>query len=232
MAKRFTDTEKWADPWFRKLPPKIKLFWFYVTENCDPAGVWKVDLELASFMIGQSYKETEIFQGLGNRIERVGQGSDYWLIPQFCRFQYGITEFRDDFNPHKPILNSLRKHNIVSRVSQGLADPSNGRVLDKDKDMDMDKESLKDGGVGEGKKKRFQKPTPDEVSQYAKSISFILDGRKFVDYYESKGWLVGKSPMKDWKACVRTWKSNKYGGSNGNQRQGSLDIAGAGKYSD
>jgi len=54
--------------------------------------------------------------------------------------------------------------------------------------------------------KRFIKPTPQEVTEYAKSIEYILDGEAFCDFYESKGWVVGKSPMKSWPAAVRTWK--------------------------
>lgn len=52
------------------------------------------------------------------------------------------------------------------------------------------------------------KPTPIEVANYAYSIGFILDGDYFCDYYESKGWVIGKSPMKNWQAAVRTWKRN------------------------
>jgi hypothetical protein len=54
--------------------------------------------------------------------------------------------------------------------------------------------------------KRFVKPSPEEVTSYAKSIDFDLIGQVFTDFYESKGWKVGKTPMKDWKAAVRTWK--------------------------
>ena len=35
-----------------------------------------------------------------------------------------------------------------------------------------------------------------------------MDPERFYDFYESKGWRVGKEPMKDWKACVRTWEKN------------------------
>ena len=56
---------------------------------------------------------------------------------------------------------------------------------------------------------RFQKPTPDEVTNYARKIGFILDGNQFCDFYESKGWMVGKSPMKVWQAAVRTWKAKE-----------------------
>lgn len=60
---------------------------------------------------------------------------------------------------------------------------------------------------------RFTKPTSAEVTGYAAGIGFALDGERFCDYYESKGWLVGKSPMKSWRAAVRTWAR----GSDGTQ---------------
>ncbi len=56
-----------------------------------------------------------------------------------------------------------------------------------------------------GTTKRFVKPSAEEVFQYAQSLNFKLNGQQFCDYYETKGWVVGKSPMKDWKAAVRTW---------------------------
>ena len=60
------------------------------------------------------------------------------------------------------------------------------------------------------KTKKFVKPTPEEITEYAKSKDFILDGEYFYDKYESNGWMVGKAKMKDWKAVVRTWKKNKF----------------------
>ena len=55
---------------------------------------------------------------------------------------------------------------------------------------------------------KFQKPTPQEVCDYAKSIGYDLDGGRFCDYYESRGWLIGKTRMKNWRAAVRTWRRN------------------------
>lgn len=57
---------------------------------------------------------------------------------------------------------------------------------------------------------KFKKPTVDEVREYCEERKNNIDAQQFVDYYESKGWLVGKSPMKDWKACVRTWERNRF----------------------
>ena len=51
------------------------------------------------------------------------------------------------------------------------------------------------------------KPTPEQVTEYAKSIGFNLDGEEFVDHYEANGWMVRpRMPMASWKATVRTWK--------------------------
>ena len=57
-------------------------------------------------------------------------------------------------------------------------------------------------------KSTFIKPNSKEINEYAKSIGFELQGDQFFDHYEARGWLIGKNPMKDWKAAVRTWKRN------------------------
>lgn len=58
------------------------------------------------------------------------------------------------------------------------------------------------------RRKPFVQPTPEEVSVYAAGIGFPLEGSRFVDHYVARGWLIGKTPMRDWKAAVRTWKSH------------------------
>ena len=57
-------------------------------------------------------------------------------------------------------------------------------------------------------KSTFIRPNSKEINEYAKSIGFELQGDQFFDHYEARGWLIGKNPMKDWKAAVRTWKRN------------------------
>ena len=56
------------------------------------------------------------------------------------------------------------------------------------------------------KRKVFTKPTVEEVKAYCAERKNNVNPDKFIDFYESKGWLIGKNPMKDWKACVRTWE--------------------------
>lgn len=50
-------------------------------------------------------------------------------------------------------------------------------------------------------------PTAAQVTEYAKSIGYQLDGQTFVDKYDATGWTLGGSPIRDWKAMVRRWKA-------------------------
>ena len=55
----------------------------------------------------------------------------------------------------------------------------------------------------------FRPPTVDEVKAYCLERKNSVDPVRFVDYYTSNGWKVGKNPMKDWKAAVRTWERSE-----------------------
>ena len=56
---------------------------------------------------------------------------------------------------------------------------------------------------------RFTPPTVDEVATYCRERGNTVDAERFVDFYASKGWKIGKEPMKDWKAAVRTWEKRE-----------------------
>lgn len=53
-------------------------------------------------------------------------------------------------------------------------------------------------------------PTIEMVSEYIEANGYNVDAEAFMDYYDSKGWFVGKSKMKDWQASVRNWSRNEY----------------------
>lgn len=68
--------------------------------------------------------------------------------------------------------------------------------ISKEEDIRTDKPSTR---------QRFVPPTADEVRLYCGEKGYSVQADSFVDYYTSNGWKVGKNPMKDWKAAVRTW---------------------------
>lgn len=57
--------------------------------------------------------------------------------------------------------------------------------------------------------KKFSKPTLEEIIAYCEERKNNINAQHFFDFYESKGWKVGREPMKDWKACIRTWESRE-----------------------
>jgi len=69
-------------------------------------------------------------------------------------------------------------------------------------DTDTDIEQIK-------KSSRFTPPTIEQITKYINEKSFDIDGDKFINFYEAKGWMIGKNKMKSWKACVRTWNTKK-----------------------
>lgn len=81
---------------------------------------------------------------------------------------------------------------------------------ERERDREVDKEGIKE----RGKTARFRAPSPAEVAEYAQQFAsdkgldltaLDFDPERFVDFYAQKGWMVGRSHMKDWKATVRNW---------------------------
>lgn len=101
------------------------------------------------------------------------------------------------------------RKNITSRYeSLRIATNRNESYQDKDKDKDKEQEKKNISFPPDGVKDnaRAHRPTVEEVAAYCRERGNSVDAERFVDFYASKGWKVGNQPMKDWKACVRTWE--------------------------
>ena len=84
------------------------------------------------------------------------------------------------------------------------------QTKDKDKTKGKGKGKPLPSNDGKGdipRATRFAPPTLDEVREYCDASGKTVDAERFVDFYSSKGWMVGKSKMKDWRAAVRSWAS-------------------------
>ena len=90
--------------------------------------------------------------------------------------------------------------------------------IDKDS---IDKISIKRKDESKDSSKRestkFVPPTVDEVKAYCIERGNTIDPESFIDFYESKGWMVGKNKMQDWKAAIRTWEKHDNGGNGKNK---------------
>ena len=73
-------------------------------------------------------------------------------------------------------------------------------------------------------RKRFTPPSREEVQAYCIERNNNVDAERFIDYYTSNGWMVGKNHMKDWKSAVRTWERNGYSNKANQNQQGSGNM--------
>lgn len=97
------------------------------------------------------------------------------------------------------ITENNKDNNVISAITK-ITDNVNVNVNVNDNVLSKEK-NIK-------KRKTFQKPTVEEIKQYCLDRKNNIDPENFFDFYESKGWKVGKEPMKDWKASIRTWEKN------------------------
>lgn len=110
MPKRFTDTEKWKKPFLRNLKAPYKLLWFYILDECDHAGIWQVDFDVARLKIGERINEQEAIKSLGDKVVLI-DGGEKWFIPSFIDFQYG--KLAENNRAHTKAILALRKHGLI-----------------------------------------------------------------------------------------------------------------------
>ncbi|MCK5897423.1 MAG: hypothetical protein KAG20_11485, partial [Cocleimonas sp.] len=73
--------------------------------------------------------------------------------------------------------------------------------------------------------KRFRIPDIQEIKDYCKERNNLINAEQFFDSYESKGWMVGRTKMKDWKASVRTWERNGFNNKPNNPKESPEDMS-------
>lgn len=173
MAKRFTDTDKWRRPWFRKLEPRAKLAWLYLVDNCDHAGIWNADFDLLSFQLGIEIHESDLQSWFEEKLIKIDQ--DKFFIPSFLEFQYEVSPEagRPKLNfgnkAHIGVIKALQKNGVSSDLwisspfeaptkplARGLEAPTKplGRGLEAPQEKEKEKEKeqeQEEGGVGETK---------------------------------------------------------------------------------
>jgi hypothetical protein len=142
MAHRDTDTLKWDDEWFQNLLVSEKLFWIYLCDKSDCAGVWKENKKLAEFQIGCKIDLEKMKTSLKGKAVKI---NDRWVILKFIHFHYGTLS--PTHKMHKKVIETLNHHNleysidtlsIVYLENENTLSESQDRVKDKDKDKDKD----------------------------------------------------------------------------------------------
>lgn len=137
MARRFTDTEKWKKPFIRGLQGAYKLLWLYICDDCDHAGIWQVDMDVAKIRIGEDIDVNNALASFGDKVVSFDNGTK-WFIPSFLEFQYP-SGLNPENNAHSGVIRLLEKYKLLK--NKPLTSPSQeSKDMDKDMVMDKDKE--------------------------------------------------------------------------------------------
>jgi len=191
MAQRrmFSKTITNSDS-FLEMPDSSQNLYFHLSMNADDDGFvdnWK------SIMRMTGHKEDDLKVLIAKQyIIPFDTGViiiKHWRMNNYLRSdRYKETVYKEE------LKNLSLDENLVYQM-----DTNGIHRLGKDR---LGKES-----IGNSKEK-FTKPTIEEINSYCKERKNNVDPDRFYNFYESKGWYVGKNKMKDWKACVRTWEKN------------------------
>ena len=171
MAKRFTDTEKWKDPWYISLNNDYRIIWQWLIDNCSHAGFCKRNMSLLNLMCRVNVSENDLLEKMENRVLIVGND---WFIPKFIKFQYSTL------NSGKPailgVVKELFYKNCTSMIPESFGNDyliisksfDNHKRTIKDKDKDKDKDRVK-----EAEKPKDVEPValPTLGSEFVKNIA-------------------------------------------------------------
>lgn len=217
MSYRISNTEKWKDLWFSNLSPNAKLLFFYFVENCDNAGFFEVNKKFMLFHTG--FNEEQLMDAgieLKKSYTKSKDGTKLWF-KNFLKYQKKLP-LNSANNMHKQIImliqENLSEENKFkgSDILNSLL-PMDSQIGKRKKREVVETEQSTETELPIIKIPRFIKPNKDEVYEYMveKEFEFAkMESEKFINFFESKGWKVGKTPMKSWKSAVANWMINYY----------------------
>ena len=176
---------------FSEMPDSSQNLYFHLSMNADDDGFvdnWKSIIRMTG------HKEDDLKILIAKQ----------YIIP----FESGVIVIR-----HWRLNNYLQKDRITPtnyKEEKALltTDLNNVYNLDTKCIHSIEENSIDKNSID---KKRFVKPTLEQIKEYCLERKNNVDSERFFNYYEANGWVQGKSrkPIKDWKACIRTWEQTE-----------------------
>jgi len=198
FSKTIVDSDAFLD-----MPMSSQLLYFHLAMRADDDGFINNPKKIQRF-IGANDDDLRVLS------------SKKFIIP----FESGVVVIK-----HWKIQNYIAKDRYTETKYKGekatLGIDENGSYTTCTQDVDTLSTQVRLGKVRLGEEeaqapvqpregsKKFRRPTLEEVSGYCRERGNSVSPERFLDYYESNGWRVGRNSMKDWKSAVRTWERNE-----------------------
>jgi len=174
----------------------------YILDDCDHAGIWHVDIEIAEIKIGEKIDKQTAINKFNGKINVI-QNGEKWFIKDFIEFQYGTL------NPlnrvHESVIKILKKENLINENMELISPLQGAKDKDKDKGKDKEKDKNKDKGV----KILFKDSEYYDINVLSEALSKSKPPytEAHVGYYYEAMELWSKQGNKklDWLATCQNW---------------------------
>lgn len=204
-------TSFWSDTFIQDLDNDQRLFYLYLltNERTKQCGIYEISKKQMAFDLGYS-------------IDRVSKLLKYFISTGKVLYnettkEIAIKNWGKYNNSTSPKVLSCIKSELNDVKDRVLIEYINGMHTASQEEQEEEQEEEEEK---ERKNKGFKKPTFEQLKEYKPNI----DAQRFLDFYDSKGWMVGKNKMTDWKAAARGWESrNKNVPSQGKLPKATLD---------
>ena len=212
FTQKITESDAFLD-----MPLSAQALYFHLCMNADDDGFVKNPKRIAR-MMGSNDDDFSllILKSFVIKYETGVIVIKHWRMHNLLRKdRYNETEYLEeksmlnikengaytlDRNQGKPLVSTKWQPNGNQMAPQvSIGKDSIGYIKEKDTPK----------GVSKKKSDRFTPPSLEDVQIYCLERNNSVDPQAFIDFYASKGWMVGKNKMKDWKAAVRTWERNR-----------------------
>ena len=212
FTKKITDDDN-----FISMPASAQALYFHLNQGADDDG-FNNQVQIAMWKAHASVDDLKVLMAKSYVIRFEKSGViviKHWRMHNTLRKdRYTPTSFQEELE-----MLGIKDNGAYTLGCQTVAKrlPQNS----------IDKISVEESSKDIEPQKRFARPTLDDVKAYCQERGNNVDPEKWFNYYSANGWKVGKNPMKDWKAAVRTWERSDDGGKPKYQRTADYD-----KYTD
>jgi len=182
---------------FLDMPSTSQLLYFHLVMKADDEG-FVGSPKMVMRLVGASDDDLKIL--LAKRFVLGFESGivviKHWLIHNTIR----LDRFKGTNYDREKKLLTLNKNKAYTEVGK----PNGNQMATQVKLSKVKLSKIKESSP---KAKAFVPPSLEELKNYCNERGNKINSQNFIDFYQSKGWMVGKNKMKDWKACVRTWES-------------------------
>lgn len=203
LAKTITESDAFLD-----MPQSTQNLYFHLNMNADDDGFVNNPKKIQR-VVGSSTDDLKLLMAKSFLIP-FDSGVvviKHWRIHNYIRSdRYKPTAYVDERRQL-----TVKDNGSYTMATAGIPSdiPDGNNLVDgRSTQVRLGKDSIGEDSIDEKKTGCFQKPTIDEVRLYCKERQNRVDPTRFIDFYDSKGWMIGKSKMKDWRAAVRNWERN------------------------